>query len=120
MTATILSFPTMFDRDQSEFDQCGASHYTRTFDEADALVGAVAAGTSAAALAPRIDALAAAIERLGRYRPEALAQFVTLAGNLRFALGCVPELLRAWPEPMTAHRQNAHIREVLGEAFKGS
>ena len=37
MTATILAFPTLFERDQIEFERAGTSNYTRASDEAAAL-----------------------------------------------------------------------------------
>ena len=96
MTAAIFDFPTPFDRDQSEFARSGASNYTRAIGEARRLWTSAVAGEGPASLAPRIEALAAAIVHLGRYRPEALGEMVVMAGGTKCELRIVPNLLRAW------------------------
>lgn len=95
MTATVIHFPSMFDRDQIEFDQKGRSNYTRACDEACALWGAVKVVESHLGLQARITALGGLIAHLGRYRPDAVEDFVILDESTRISLALVPGVLRA-------------------------
>lgn len=95
MTATVLPFPTLLERDQIEFDRKGSSNYTRACDEACALWGAVKAVERHPGLTVRIAALDALIAHLARYRPDAVEDFIILDESHRITLLLVPNILRA-------------------------
>jgi len=95
MTATLIAFPTPFERDNMEFDRTEASNYTRAITEGAALWSAVMAAGSAQGLEQRISAYAAAIDHLRRYRPEDLGNLVIMDDNARIELNLLPDLLSA-------------------------
>ena len=95
MSAAILSFPTLLERDEAEFDRNGASNYLRAVEESAALGWAVAEGRDHLGLARRIGALAAQMDHLARYRPECLGDMVPLAYGFFVELRLVPDMLRS-------------------------
>ena len=95
MTAAILSFPTLLERDEAEFDRDGTSNYLRAIEEATALWIAVTRGRNRLGLAGRIEALAAQLDHLARYRPECLGDMVSLASGCFFELRLVPSTLQS-------------------------
>ena len=94
MTA-VLSFPLPFERDQLEFDRNRTSNYLRAVDEASALWCAVAHGRDRLGLALRINALAAQLGHLARYRRECLEDAVQLSDGFFVELRLVPDMLRS-------------------------
>lgn len=96
MTETIIAFPTMFERDQIEFDRFGTSSYTRAFDEAAAMVTAMLSGTDRASLKGRTDAFVRLFNRLAIGRPEVVGEFVVLDDGMQFELRVIPPLLAAF------------------------
>lgn len=94
MTATIIAFPTLLERDEAEFDRTGKSNLTRAFDEAAALLNAVE--YRRAGLAHRIEEFAAKLDHLASYRPECLEDEVLWEGGCPVALRLVPGKLRAF------------------------
>ncbi len=93
MVAAILSFPTLLERDEAEFDRTGTSNYIRAVVEAAALLDAVAHGRVGLAL--RIETLAAQLDHLARYRPECLGDTVEWVGGCPIELWRVPDELRS-------------------------
>ncbi|MFM5924594.1 MAG: hypothetical protein ACKOPG_10470 [Novosphingobium sp.] len=94
MTAAVIAFPTLVERDDSEFRRKGTSSYIRAIDEAEALWSAVHNHQAGAALSSRIDALSRQIERLADLRSE-VAEDLIAFGSAAVELRLVPELLRA-------------------------
>ena len=91
MTATIIAFPTMLERDNSEFFRTGQSSYIRIIDEAEELWDAALRRTgSRDALASRIDAFTRRVGLLEVKRPD-------VAGDM-IALGCASIELRSIPQ----------------------
>ena len=93
MTATIIPFPTLEDRDALEFARFGTSSYTRALDEAAALLPAMWSSKDRQALAGRVDAFTRLAERLAIGRPELVEEFVVLEDGRRFELRLVPPML---------------------------
>ena len=96
MTDNIIAFPTMFERDQIEFDRKGESNYTRASGEARALYDAVKLNRDRAGLAQRVHAITSAVEHLARYRPEEdLRDMVILNDGAMISLQFMPGVLRS-------------------------
>ena len=93
MTATIIPFPTLEDRDALEFARFGTSSYTRALDEAAALLPAMWSSKDRPSLAGRVDAFARQIARLASGRPEMVEEFAVLEDGRRFELRLVPPML---------------------------
>lgn len=93
--AAIIAFPSLFERDQLEFDRDGTSNYFRVVEESAALGRALAEGRDRLSLAGRIGALAAQIDHLARYGPECLGDMVPLANGCLVELRLVPDVLRS-------------------------
>lgn len=93
MTAAILSFPTPLERDEAEFDRNGTSNYVRAVVEAAALLKAVAQVRIVSA--HRVEAFAAQLDHLARYRPECLGDTVERADGRPIELRLVPDVLRS-------------------------
>lgn len=71
MTAAIIPFPTMHERNDREFERTGETSYTRAVDEAHELARLFDDGSSCqSALANRLLALDAAILGLATWRHE--------------------------------------------------
>jgi hypothetical protein len=94
MTATIISFPTMADRDDAEFGRTGQSSYIRAIDEAEALWDAAMGITTCQALASRVEAFMRQLELLEAQRPEVAGDTIALGGAM-VELRLVPGLLAA-------------------------
>lgn len=95
MTATILSFPTLAERDALEFKRFGTSTYIRAIDEAGALLQAAWSMPDRSLLRGRAEAFANLVERLAVARPETVGNRVALPGGMEFELRAVPGLLAA-------------------------
>ena len=99
MTATIIPFPTLEDRDALEFARFGTSSYTRALDEAAALLPAMRSSNAPASLKGRAVALVRLAERLAIGRPEMVEEYVVLDDGemieLRAAAAEVADLLAA-------------------------
>ena len=95
MTAIIIPFPTLEERDAVEFDRFGTSSYTRAIDEARALLHEAWALKDRSPLRGRVDALTSLVARLAIGRPEMVEEFVELGRNMRFELRAIPPLLAA-------------------------
>ena len=95
MTATIIQFPTLEERDAREFDRFGTSTYTRVMDEAAALLPAIWSRRDRAAHSRRVDAFARQFELLARGRPEMVEELVMLDDGGMIELRAVPALLAA-------------------------
>lgn len=95
MTATLITFPTLFERDELEFGRAGASNYTRAITEGAALWSAVIAADGAQGLEPRIRAYVATIEHLRRYRPECVGDQVNMDDGTVIELESLADLLLA-------------------------
>ena len=93
MTATILSFPTAFERDQIGFDRHGASNYTRAIAEAGLALADALAGLGGKWREARRRALGGAIAHLASYRDD--LPMVDLPGGGMVDLALVPDLLSA-------------------------
>jgi hypothetical protein len=93
MTATIIAFPTLWERDDAEFCRKGTSNYTRAC--ASAVAGADDAETPAGrvGLEQRIHALKRALEHLARYRPDDLGDLILLNDGREFELREMPSML---------------------------
>lgn len=114
MTATIISFPTMIERDDAQFIRTGQTSYTWAGAESSALYDALWASGMPARLPPRIAVLAETVERLGRTRPEAVGDMVLLSGGVTCELRLMPDFLRA----ICRHREDADSGaiEAVGDA----
>ena len=95
MTAAILSFPTLLERDEAEFDRDGTSNYLRAIEEAAALWSAVTRGRDRLGLAGRIEALAAQLDHLARYRPDCLGDMISPTSGCFIELRLVPSTLQS-------------------------
>ena len=93
MTATLIHFPALEERDALEFDRFGTSSYTRALDEAAELVSAMRSSQDRASLKGRADAFARQFARLASGRPEMVEEFVVLDGGGLIELRAVPLLL---------------------------
>jgi len=95
MTATLIAFPTLQERDDMEFERCGTSSYTRAIEEAAALLKAAWSMPDRAPLTSRAEGLARSIGRLALGRPEKVGDFVVLDDGSRIELRAVPPMLAA-------------------------
>lgn len=95
MTATIIPFPTLEERDALEFARFGTSSYTRALDEAAALLPALWSSNDRTSLAGRVDTFARQLARLASGRPEMVEEFVVLDGGWLIELRAVPPMLAA-------------------------
>ncbi len=97
MAAAIISFPTLFERDEAEFVRKSASNYVRAIEEAASLWSAVAMPLSPDrfGLSRRITAFSRQVEHLARYRPECLGDTVALAGGCYIELQLMPGAVRS-------------------------
>lgn len=82
MTAAIITFPTMLERDDCEFRRKGTSSYIRVIDEAEALWVAVNEPGKDSVLSGRIDAFARQVGRLVIQRPELAGDTLVLGRHL--------------------------------------
>lgn len=93
LTATVLAFPTLLERDEMEFERKGVSNYTRAFAEAATLWEVVKAPRNRDEVARRVEVFAGAVERLSQYRPECLGDEVPVrSGGIELRL--MPDVLR--------------------------
>lgn len=97
MAAAIISFPTLFERDEAEFVRKSTSNYVRAIEEAASLWSAVATplAPDRVGLSRRIATFSRKIEHLARYRPECLGDTVALAGGCYIELQLIPGALRS-------------------------
>ena len=95
MTATIINFPTLEERDACEFDRFGTSSYTRVVDEGRTLLREAWALKDRSPLRGRVEVFTGMVERLAIGRPEMVEEFVVLDGGMRFELRAIPPLLAA-------------------------
>ena len=93
MTATIIQFPTLEERDALEFDRLGTSSYTRANGEAAALFSALLPSKDRASFAGRIEVFAGMVGRLVAGRGDIVDEFVELEGGLSAALRDLPHNL---------------------------
>lgn len=94
MTATIINFPTLSERDDAEFGRTGQSSYIRAIDEAEVLWDAAMGVTACPAFASRMDAFARQIELLEAQRPDVAGDMIALGGAM-VELRLVPAILKA-------------------------
>ena len=102
MTATILSFPSLFERDQMEFDRKGTSNYTRASAEATMLGELAKVPRDRVQIAGRINSLKDAVKHLESYRPECIDDLVALRDGSHVALRLMPDYLHSLLGPMSA------------------
>ena len=95
MTATIINFPTLEERDAVEFDRFDTSSYTRANEEGRALLTEAWSLKDRSPLAARVAAFTGAVERLAIGRPEMVEEFVLISGGMQFELRAIPPLLAA-------------------------
>ena len=95
MTATIINFPTLAERDALEFDRFGTSSYTRAFEEAAVLVPAMRASQRPSVYKARAGHLTNLIQRLAIGRPGAACDSVLLDSGEEIELLRIPSLLAA-------------------------
>lgn len=91
MTATIIAFPTMLERDEAEFRRRGASNYTRACEEAPHLWLEVLVGRPSAELRARLGAFGRRVAHLASYRDD--LPMVALPNGPVIELVAVPGLL---------------------------
>lgn len=95
MTATILSFPTLTERDDLEFKRFGTSTYIRAIDEAGALIVAAWSMQDRSPLRGRAEAFTSLFERLAVGPPETVRDRVVLPGGMMIELRLIPGMLAA-------------------------
>ena len=95
MTAAILTFPTLLERDEAEFKRCGTSNYLRAIEAATALWSAAAREREQLGLAGRIEAFTVQLDHLARYRPDCLGDMVSVASGCFIELRLVPHALQS-------------------------
>ena len=95
MTATVIQFPSLEERDAVEFDRFGTSSYTRANDEGRNLLHEAWALKDRSPLRGRVDAFTGLVRLLAIGRPEMVEEFVELGRDMRFELRAIPPLLAA-------------------------
>ena len=95
MTATLIDFPGLEERDALEFDRFGTSSYTRANDEGRALLMAAWASADRSPLKGRVEVFNGLVARLAIGRPEMVEEFVVLDGGGLIELGLMPQMLDA-------------------------
>lgn len=95
MTATLIHFPALEERDALEFDRFGTSSYTRANDEGRALLTLAWASKDRSPLKGRVEAFNGLVARLAIGRPEMVEEFVVLDGGGLIELGLIPQMLDA-------------------------
>lgn len=95
MTAAVLPFPTLLERDEMEFERTGTSNYTRALAEAAILREAVKVPNDRPQIAARINSLQDALSHLERYRPEIIDDLVVLSDGSHVSLRLMPNYLHS-------------------------
>ena len=95
MTATLIHFPALEERDALEFERFGTSSYTRANEEGRALLYEAWALADRSPLEGRVVAFTELVERLAIGRREMVEEFVLLDGGMQFELRAIPPLLAA-------------------------
>ena len=108
MTATLISFPTLQERDDTEFDRTGANRFTRAGEEAYSLWETLTKGRTDD-LTGRIDALDRELGHMARYRADSLEDLIILDDGGRMALSIMPNVLK------TMMRCSASSKRAIGE-----
>ena len=92
MTSDVIAFPTLLERDDTEFRRSRTSTYIRAIEEAEAL-WCTFVQQGRAIPRDRLAALSRQVELLEAHRPEDAGAMVTLGGLVELRL--VPGLLEA-------------------------
>lgn len=93
MTATLIHFPALEERDALEFERFGTSSYTRANEEGRALLREAWELTDRSPLKGRVELFTGLVERLTFGRPEMVEEFVVLDGGAIIELRLIPPLL---------------------------
>lgn len=96
MTATIIAFPTMAERDDLEFGRTGSSRYIRACDEGRALWDCALVADRPVGLKDRVSAFVLKVEDLGRTRPEVLGDLVMMRDGSGIELALLARMLPGW------------------------
>jgi hypothetical protein len=93
MTATVLSFPTPWDRDAAEFYRVGTSNLVRAQAEAARLWDDAPMPAGRSGFAERLTAFARAVAYLDSYRPDDVSDLVRMNDGCLIEMRAVPTLL---------------------------
>ena len=93
MTSSIIPFPTMWDRDQKEFEHHGRSNYTHAVEQASGAWQAAFVEAPRADRDRRVREFAAKVLHLASYRDD--LPMVRLPNGTSIALAAMPVVLEA-------------------------
>ena len=95
MTADLIAFPTLQERDDIEFDRNGENRFTLAGLEAYSLWEALNNGRMDDDLTARVHALGRERDHMARYRADSLEDPIILDDGRLIPLAIMPEMLKA-------------------------
>jgi hypothetical protein len=95
MAATVLSFPTPWDRDAAEFERTGTSNLIRAYTDAARLWDEAMVNDGGSGFFERLACFAWAVTHLDSYRSDDVSDLIRMNDGCWIELRTIPALLAA-------------------------